>query len=129
MNDEARLWLQYARENLSVAHLALQNHIFNPCLQNAQQAVEKALKASIIEHGLTFKKTHQIYELKEELVKHEQHVDLTTEDCEFLDAIYLPSKNPIENVYPNSEANADLCRRAVEIAEKVIASIATSMEP
>lgn len=40
MNDESRLWLQYAEENRRVAVLCFENGLFNPCLQNAQQAVE-----------------------------------------------------------------------------------------
>jgi HEPN domain-containing protein len=49
MSDEASTWLQYARENLQVAQMTLEAGLLNPCLQNAQQAVEKALKALIVE--------------------------------------------------------------------------------
>lgn len=45
MSDEARVWLEYAQENQQVAGLAYEAGIFNACLQNIQQAVEKALKA------------------------------------------------------------------------------------
>jgi len=47
MSAEARRWLGYAEENRRAAELCLQANLFNPCLQNAQQAVEKALKALI----------------------------------------------------------------------------------
>ena len=45
MSAEGRRWLTYAQENLRAATLCLESDLFNPCLQNAQQAVEKALKA------------------------------------------------------------------------------------
>lgn len=57
MSAENR-WLTYAQENLEAAKLCLANGLYNTCLQNAQQAVEKALKAVIIKHNLPFSKTH-----------------------------------------------------------------------
>ena len=49
MKDETRLWLVYAQENLTSALVLLQSCLFNPCLQNTQQAVEKSLKACLFE--------------------------------------------------------------------------------
>lgn len=40
---EAKDWLAYAESNLSAARLLLDSCYFNPCLQEAQQATEKAL--------------------------------------------------------------------------------------
>jgi len=44
MKDETKTWLDYADENLRSAKLLSDSELFNPCLQNVQQAVEKALK-------------------------------------------------------------------------------------
>lgn len=52
MKDETLSWLSYADENLAVSELALEHGRLNACLQNAQQAVEKYLKAVIIERDL-----------------------------------------------------------------------------
>jgi HEPN domain-containing protein len=52
MSAEDRRWLAYAHENLRAATLCLGSNLFNPCLQNAQQAVEKALKALHLFSGL-----------------------------------------------------------------------------
>jgi hypothetical protein len=43
MSDEAGTWLRYAEENLWSARLLLEHGLLNPCLQNAQQAVEKGV--------------------------------------------------------------------------------------
>ena len=64
MKDETRIWLKYAEENLASAKVLQESELFNPCLQNVQQSVEKALKALFIENNLKFKKTHNISELK-----------------------------------------------------------------
>lgn len=63
MNDDTQLWLHYADDNLESARLLLEHSLFNPCLQNAQQAVEKSLKAVLIEHDIPLRRTHSINEL------------------------------------------------------------------
>ena len=54
MSDEARTWLRYAEENLRSARLLLDHGLLNPCLQNAQQAVEKSLKAVLIARAIPY---------------------------------------------------------------------------
>ena len=60
MSAEARHWLAYARENRQVAGLCRDGGLFNPSLQNAQQAVEKALKAMGLARGMPLKRIHSI---------------------------------------------------------------------
>jgi hypothetical protein len=60
MSDEAGTWLRYAEENLRSARLLLEHGLLNPCLQNAQQAVEKALKAILIARAIPLRRTHSI---------------------------------------------------------------------
>ncbi|MBM9605801.1 hypothetical protein [Desulfopila inferna] len=43
MRDDAKQWLMFAEENLKFAKILHTNQLFNPCLQNIQQAVEKKL--------------------------------------------------------------------------------------
>lgn len=57
MKKETVLWLSYASENLEVAQLLLKSQYFNPCLQNVQQAIEKVLKAALIERGIGLMKS------------------------------------------------------------------------
>jgi len=38
MKEQTKKWLEYADENLSSAKVLLDNGLFNPCLQNVQQA-------------------------------------------------------------------------------------------
>ncbi len=70
MKDEARIWISYADENLDVSTLTLEHGYLNACLQNAQQAVEKYLKAVIIERDLSFVLTHSVRELVGILADH-----------------------------------------------------------
>jgi HEPN domain-containing protein len=49
MKDETKKWLEYAGENLASAQVLVDSQLYNPCLQNVQQAVEKMLKALLLD--------------------------------------------------------------------------------
>jgi len=63
MKNETKIWFKYFRENFESAKILLNSKLFNPCLQNVQQSVEKALKTVLIENDILFKKTHDILEM------------------------------------------------------------------
>ncbi len=124
MKNETLQWLKYADENLQSAKILLESRYYNPCLQNVQQSVEKMLKAVLIEKTIKFKKTHSINELTQLLSKSKIIIDITTEDCDLFDSIYLPSKYPLGSVLPNFEPDEKICKRSIEAAEKEESSIA-----
>ncbi|XCN73403.1 MAG: HEPN domain-containing protein [Candidatus Electrothrix aestuarii] len=122
MRDETRKWFQYAEENLASARLLLQSDLFNPCLQNVQQAVEKALKAILVEKAIKLQKTHDILTIKYLLHEHGLDIDLSDDDCDFLNSIYLPSKYPVGSVLADYEPDETICREAISIAERALLS-------
>lgn len=117
---EAISWLAYAESNLSAARLLLEAGYFNPCLQEAQQATEKALKTIVMLATLPLKKTHSIRELKAILEEAGQDLDISIDDCLLIDSIYLPSKYPLGNALPDSAPDADVCANCIAIAEKAV---------
>ncbi|MCU0644071.1 MAG: HEPN domain-containing protein [bacterium] len=119
MKDEARIWLDYSRENLESAEILLASSLFNPCLQNSQQCVEKALKALLLENSIRLKKTHSIAELKNIIYENKIEISITEEESEFLDSIYLPSKYPLNSVLPYFMPDQNLCEQGIAIAKKV----------
>ena len=123
MKDETKKWLEYADENLRSARLLLDSELFNPCLQNVQQAVEKMLKALLMESTKKIKKTHSINELVNILDKHGLNVDMTEDDCDLLDSIYLPSKYPLGSILPDFEPDLQTCSKCVALAERVWDSV------
>lgn len=127
MKDETKNWLEYANENLLSAQL-LAGRLFNPCLQNVQQAVEKVLKALLVESDIKFLKTHSITELVGLLVKNGKSINITQDDCELLDSIYLPSKYPLGGVLPDFEPDEKTCQKCLEIAERVFNSVEKHLE-
>lgn len=117
MKEQTEKWLAYADDNLQSAKLLFENQLFNPCLQNVQQAVEKMLKAVLIEYGIKIKKTHSINALVMILTEHGQKVDISEDERDLLDSIYIPSKYPIGGVLPDFEPDIQTCRKCIEIAE------------
>ena len=123
MKDETKNWLEYGDENLKSAKVLLDNKLFNPCLQNAQQAVEKMLKAVLVEFSIKFKKTHSTNELVMMLAENDLDINLAEEDSELLDSIYLPSKYPLAGVLPDFEPDERTCENCIAIAERVRESV------
>jgi len=124
MFAEGRRWLGYAEENRRVAALCMEGNLFNPCLQNAQQAVEKALKALHLVSGLPLKRTHSIGELRGDLLRARVDPSLSEDAADLLDTIYLPSKYPLGSVLPHFEPDAEMARRCLAIADQVLAAAA-----
>lgn len=60
-SEEAERWLSFSLEDLETAELILgQEGSPRACCFHAQQAVEKAIKASLIFLGIGFRKTHDL---------------------------------------------------------------------
>ena len=123
MKDETATWLSYADENLDVAVLALEHGHLNSCLQNAQQAVEKYLKAVIVERDFEFRRTHSIRELVGLLSNLGITLNISNDEMDLMDTIYLPSKYPIYSALPQALPEPEICKDAMKIAEKVRDSI------
>ncbi|GAB6147376.1 HEPN domain-containing protein [Desulfocicer niacini] len=122
MKDETKVWLKFAEENLKSSKILLKSHLYNPSLQNTQQAAEKPLKAIFIEKNIKLKRTHDILELVNLLNDHDISVDITEEQCDFLNTIYLPSKYPVGSALPDFNPDEDICRDAILIAANVFIS-------
>ncbi len=123
MKDQTEKWLEYADENLLSAKLLLENELFKPCLQNVQQAVEKMLKAVLIEYGIKIKKTHSINELVMILTEHGHKVDINEDERDLLDSIYIPSKYPLGGILPDFEPDIQTCQKCVTVAESFRESV------
>lgn len=119
MKDETRHWIQYAEENLEAAKVLLQSRLYNPCLQNIQQASEKYLKALCVEFSVGLKKTHNIHELIILLKKVGKDTVISEDECDLLDSIYLPSKYPLGSVLPDFDPCEKICVRCMKIASKI----------
>jgi len=127
MKRETEQWLSYADENFRSAKILLESHLYNPSLQNAQQAIEKNLKALMIENGLKFQKTHSISTIVAHLGKHGISINISEDDLDLIDSIYLSSKYPLGSVLPDFDPTEDICLRCIEIANSIQSYIANQL--
>jgi len=123
MNDETSVWLGYAEENINAARVLLNENLLNSCLQNAQQAAEKALKAFLIEKNAPLKKTHSIQELVRILNSPDNLIEITDDEIDLLDSVYLPSKYPLGSALPHFEPTAEICLQCLDVAERILKSV------
>ena len=123
MKDETRIWIEYAEENFKSAKILLKSKLFNPCLQNIQQSIEKPLKFVLVENSIGLKRTHHISDLKHTLEENNFTVMMTDDDCDFIDSIYLHPKYPLLSVLPDFEPNEEICNKGILLAEKVLRQV------
>ncbi|MBU2444452.1 MAG: HEPN domain-containing protein [Bacteroidetes bacterium] len=48
MKEETKNWITFSEENLEAGKILLESQLYNPCLHNIQQSIEKALKSLFI---------------------------------------------------------------------------------
>jgi HEPN domain-containing protein len=119
MRKDTEMWLKYADENLQSTKVLLDSELYNPCLQNAQQAVEKYLKALLIEKAAGLLKTHSIRELSVLLEGHSVTLTISDDEIDLLDSIYLPTKYPAFSVLPYFMPDHAICKQCLDIAKRV----------
>jgi HEPN domain-containing protein len=119
MKDETKLWLKYADENLESATILIESSLYNPVLQNSQQAIEKYIKAYMIEKGIKLQKTHSILALNEILKQNGIFLDVTDDEIDLIDSIYLSSKYPFGSVLPDFEPDKSICLTCIDIVTRV----------
>ena len=49
------------------------------------------------------------------LIENGIDIEITDEECEFLDSIYLPSKYPMGSVLPDYEPDFKICNNSIAI--------------
>lgn len=68
LSEEVSRWLRYAREDLEVAEMIIEHEqALRVACFHAQQCAEKAIKASLIFLGVSFRKVHDLEVLSQEL--------------------------------------------------------------
>lgn len=119
MKNETKLWLQYANENLASSKVLVKSSLYNPSLQNTQQAIEKYIKSYFIENNIKLQKTHNILSLNEVLKENNLFLNITDDEIDLIDSIYLSSKYPLGSVLANFEPDKFICLNCIDIASRV----------
>src|SRR5205823_9056451 len=73
-------------------------------------ALPISLLATVPDRCLPLNRTHSICELSRVLRAAGIDPELSQEECELLDSIYLPSKYPPDSALPDSSPTRSICR-------------------
>ena len=124
--DKANNWLQRAKSNMARAKAGrvLPDILYEDLCYDAQQVVEKALKAVCIIHEIVFPKTHDIAYLIELLEKGNVEVPGELQNAKILTGY------AVETRYPGDyePVNEDDYLNAMQLAEKVLKWVEKKME-
>ena len=61
--------------------------------------------------------------MKTNLEKYDILIELTEDECDFLDSIYLPTKYPIGSALPYFYPDKEICMNSISLAERVIGEV------
>ncbi|MBI4774969.1 MAG: HEPN domain-containing protein [Deltaproteobacteria bacterium] len=92
MNAPGDRWLEFARQDLQMAELALKEGIYNQVCFHSQQCVEKCIKGLIANIGKTPPRTHSIVDLLGLLPT--GYLSHLQDDLAQLDIFYIPTRYP-----------------------------------
>ena len=111
MKQLAKEWLNKADEDFRVAEreLAAEPPAFSAVCFHAQHAVEKALKALLVDLGVDFPRTHDLKFLQD-LIKSKTPVFNDLEE-----ALVNLSVSAVEVRYPGSKPDRQLAEKAVDV--------------
>lgn len=92
MKTITQKWLEYVEEDLKAAEILFKNKRYLGCIYHCHQAIEKILKAILVEKEKTVPKTHDLLDLLKQ-----SEIKYTKEILEFLQELnpyYTPIRYP-----------------------------------
>ena len=122
--DDPREWLNRARSNLAQAKVDQPDVYFEDLCFNAQQAVEKAIKALLIKYGVEFPYVHDITELLTLIEEAGQQIPESIKQAERLTRFAVFTRYP-SVVSPVSRQEYE---EALTVAENVVAWVETLLK-
>jgi len=81
-----------------------------------------------VEYGLEFRRTHSVRELTKLLANVGFFVEVSDEECDLIDSIFVPSKYPAYGVLPDSPPDQGICERCLDISTRIRTSVDSILE-
>lgn len=111
MNDEVKIWLKKAEEDLITADICLKNERFEAAAFFSQQAAEKALKFLFVSKFNRLWKVHDLKILAEKIGASKEILEL----CDDLNPAYIETRYPL-----NVDYDGEMAKDALISARKVV---------
>lgn len=115
-------WLTFAENDLKTARAALGEDVTNNACFNAQQTVEKSLKAVLLANEQEIPKVHDLLFLLERARKHIPDLSKFEEGIRFLNQFYVPMRYP--DALPGGAAEGlpskEESQKAIDYAQEIL---------
>jgi HEPN domain-containing protein/predicted nucleotidyltransferase len=128
MRDSSREWVHLASEDLRQAQYLLEGAFFRGACFAAQQALEKGLKAELLQKGWELERIHSIRRLLSISEDYGIEIECEDRDVDFMDSIYRGRYPAEEGLLPLKHPTADDARRAVSIARSALMQMSIFQE-
>ncbi|MBC7218326.1 MAG: HEPN domain-containing protein [Candidatus Caldatribacterium sp.] len=119
MKRETREWLSIAEEELQSGECLFERGFYRMAYYHAQQAVEKVLKALLVEKEIPPPRTHNILDLCVALRKLGSNPPLSEEESVFLTSIYQARYPAGLGLLPSGEPSKGDAEKALQCASKI----------
>jgi len=120
MRKATSAWIREAEEELESASVLYEHERYKSACYHSQQAVEKGLKAVIIEKGKRPERTHDVVELHNAVTGMGVDSGLSVDDAVYLNSIYKGRYPTEEGLLPHGEPSRVDTERAVLLAKGLI---------
>lgn len=124
MNEEVKMWLEYAKADIKTADNSNKAGDYYAAGFWAQQAVEKGLKALILHKGCEFKKIHDL----EALAKKVNAPKVIIDNCKKISPAYTIARYPDAASKPTSSISKTEAKELLKLAKEVLAWIKEQMK-
>ncbi len=120
MKEAIVQWMKQAEEELNVSLYLLQGKFYKGSCYHAQQAIEKAIKALLLNKGWDLEKIHNVNRLMALCNDYTIHISLSDDDIVFIDSIYKGRYPADIGLLPLGEPDEHDAARATTIATQIV---------
>lgn len=121
MRKATAAWMREVEDELATATLLAANGLLRGGCLHAQQAVEKAMKALLIERAAAVPHTHDLIDLRRRVMDAGWQMPLETEAAVWLNSVCRGRYPTEDGLLPHGEPSADDARQAIETATRAVA--------
>ncbi len=128
MKNAVREWIKQSAEELDMATYLLEGKYYRGVCYHAQQAIEKAMKAQLLDKGWDLEKTHSMERLAAIGADYRIKLHISDEEMVFIDSIYR-GRYPIETgLLPLGDPTNEDAEKALDIAKRIVKSAQTILK-
>jgi HEPN domain-containing protein len=119
MKDAVQEWIKQSKDELDMAVYLLQGGFFKGACYHAQQSIEKAIKAVLLNKGWELEKIHSIERLVAISKDYRIRLKLSDKEIVFIDSIYRGRYPAEAGLLPLGEPSKADAEKAVTLAKRV----------